>query len=116
MIGWVGGRFAWELTDAGNQAAVDFALQELRKIFGSNVDRHFVKGAFSRWGEDPWTLGAYASARPGSAHQRASLSKPVADKLYFAGEACAGGLAQTCGGAFLNGQAEARRVAQAVRD
>jgi len=116
MIGWVGGRFAWELTGAGTQAAIDFALQELRKIFGSEVDKHFVKGAFTQWGEDPWAEGAYASARPGSAHQRALLSKPIADKLFFAGEASAGGLAQTCGGAFLNGQSVARSVAHLVRD
>jgi len=116
MIGWVGGRFAWELTGAGTQAAIDFALQELRKIFGSEVDKHFVKGTFTQWGKDPWAEGAYASARPGSAHQRAFLSKPIADKLYFAGEACAGSLAQTCGGAFLNGQSVARTMARLVRD
>lgn len=115
MIGWVGGSFAWELTGAGTEAAVDFALQELRKIFGSDVDKHFVKGSFTQWGEDPWSLGAYASARPGSAPQRAFLSKPIADKLFFAGEACAGSLAQTCGGAFLSGQAAARDMAQVLR-
>jgi len=116
MIGWVGGRFAWELTNAGTQAAIDFARQELRKIFGSEVDRYFVKGTFTRWGEDPWAEGAYASARPGSGHQRAFLSKPIDDKLFFAGEACAGGLAQTCGGAFLNGQSVARDMAHLVGD
>ena len=116
MIGWVGGSFGWELTGAGTQVAIDFALQELRKMFGSEVDKHFIKGAFTQWGKDPWSLGAYASAQPGSAHQRAFLSKPVADKLFFAGEACAGGLAQTCGGAFLNGQALAKSMTQLVED
>ena len=116
MIGWVGGSFGWELTGAGTQAAIDFGLQELRKMFGSEVDKHFVKGTFTEWGEDPWSLGAYASAQPGAAHQRAFLSKPIDDKLFFAGEACAGGLAQTCGGAFLSGQFAARGVAPLVKD
>ena len=115
MIGFVGGDFAWDLTRVGTEAAVDFGLQELRKIFGSAVDTHFVKGSFTTWGADPWTLGGYANARPGKAHLRADLSKPVGDRVFFAGEACAGGLALTCGGAFLNGQAVARDVARRVK-
>lgn len=61
-----------------------------------------------------WTLGAYASAEPGHANQRAFLVKRIDNKLFFAGEACAGGLATTCGGAFLSGQAVARSMAPTI--
>jgi len=43
---------------AGAGAAVAFAHERLRGLFGSAIDRHFVKGAFTRWGRDPWTRGA----------------------------------------------------------
>jgi len=37
---------------------------------------------------------------------------PLADRLFFAGEATAGGMSMTCGGAFLSGERAAREVAQ----
>jgi len=115
MVGWVGGRFGWALTGAGEAEAVDYARRALGDILGrGEVDRAFVKGGFARWGTDPWTLGAYASAIPGSYAARALMAKRVGERLFFAGEACAGGFAQTCGGAFMSGQATARAVHSAL--
>ena len=65
MVGFVGGSFAWDLTAAGERAAVDFALGELRRIFGPEVDRSFVAGRFTGWGTDANVRGAYAVAKPG---------------------------------------------------
>jgi monoamine oxidase len=110
MIGWVGGRFGWELSSAGEDAAIDFGLGELRKMFGSDVDRHFVKGRFTGWANDPHVLGGYAYQRPGARGARAALSHPLEDRLFFAGEATAGPLAMTCGGAFRSGERAARDV------
>ena len=42
--GWVGGPMAWELARAGEAAAVDFALGQLRALFGGRVDRLFAGG------------------------------------------------------------------------
>ena len=42
--GWVGGPMAWELARAGEAAAVDFALGQLRSLFGGRVDRLFAGG------------------------------------------------------------------------
>ncbi|MDZ7829515.1 MAG: NAD(P)/FAD-dependent oxidoreductase [Halofilum sp. (in: g-proteobacteria)] len=67
MVGFVGGDFGFELSRAGPDAAVEFALGELRGRFGSEVDRHFVKGTLTDWAENPLTLGAYAAARPSRA-------------------------------------------------
>jgi monoamine oxidase len=112
LIGFMGGGFGWELSAAGAAAGVDFALGELRKLYGSEVDKTFVKGTMTMWASDPWTLGAYASAMPGKTRQRGVLGQPLADRLYFAGEALAGSHAETCGGAYLSGQLVARDVAR----
>lgn len=114
LIGFVGGAFGWELSAAGPEAAVDFARGELRRILGADVDKALVDGTLTGWAGDPWSLGAYASAVPGRTNQRARLAEPLAERLYFAGEAVAGGLAETCGGAFLSGQAVARDVVRAL--
>jgi monoamine oxidase len=111
LIGFMGGRFAWDISAAGEAAAVDFALGELRKLFGGAIDKAFVKGALTPWASDPWSRGAYASARPGRVAQRARLAEPIGERIYFAGEAVAGRFAQTCDGAFLSGQAVGRELA-----
>ena len=95
MIGWVGGSFGWELSGAGEAAAVDFARGELRKMLGSNIDKKFTKGTLTGWASDPWSLGSYAAAIPGYTPARAKLAQRLDDKLFFAGEACAGAFAAT---------------------
>ena len=114
MVGFVGGEFGWELSRAGREDAIDFALGELRTRFGSEVDRHFVKGTFTEWAENPLTMGAYSAARPGRASAREDIVPPVADRVFFAGEACAGAYVATCGGAHMSGQVAAEQVADAL--
>ena len=111
MIGFVGGEFGWELSAAGTDAAVDFALGEVVKMVGSAARNHFVKGHLTGWAGDPLTRGAYAAARPGHYDARADLAKPVGNRVYFAGEAVAGAYAALCSGAYLSGEAVARDVA-----
>lgn len=115
LIGFVGGDFAWELSAAGEMEAVDFGRNAARSIFGSDVDKYFVKGSFTKWASDPWALGAYAAALPGSAGAREGLRRPLADRLFFAGEACAPRWTQTCGGAALSGIETAEMVAKLVK-
>lgn len=110
MVGFVGGDFAWELEAAGPEASVDFVHDRLIDLFGSDTRRHLGHGMMTRWGGERWVRGAYAAARPGKAQARAVLAEPVAGKIWFAGEALAGGLMQTAAGARLSGAA----VAQAV--
>ena len=114
MIGFIGGKFGWELSAAGQDAAVDFALGELVKMLGSNARKHFVKGHLTDWASNQWTRGAYAAARPGFHEAREALSRPLAEKLYFAGEALAGEYVALCGGAAMSGRKVAREAAKAI--
>jgi len=110
-IGFCGGSFGWELTRAGEAAAVDFGLGEFVKFAGSDARRKFRKGRFTMWGADPAMLGTYAHERPGHHGARAALFQPVGDRIWFAGEALAGAYAMTCGGAAMSGRSTAERVA-----
>jgi len=114
MIGFVGGDLGWEISRAGREAAIDYAKQGLAEIFGSSAPGQVTRGSLTPWAGNPWTRGAYAAARPGRFSARAALGRPVADKIFFAGEALAGGLIQTCGGAFRSGQATARTVLETL--
>ncbi len=110
MIGFMGGDFAWRMTQAGTDVAVDFVLGEVEAMVGSKARERFVKGALTQWGNDPLTRGAYAALRPGASGARAVLARPLDDRLFFAGEATAGPYYATCGGAWRSGEQTARDV------
>ncbi|WP_425098713.1 flavin monoamine oxidase family protein [Tropicibacter sp. S64] len=110
MVGFVGGDFAWEIEAAGQEAAVDFVTDRLEDIFGSDVRKRVGRSLMTNWGGERRTRGAYASARPGRSGARATLAEPVGERIWFAGEALAGSLMQTAGGARLSGEAVARDV------
>lgn len=110
----VGGALAGALEAEGEAAALDFALGELRGLFGSSVERAFVKGSVTAWGRNPLTRGAYASAEPGATPQRAMLRAPVGERIWFAGEACHDTEWATVGGAHKSGRAVAEAVMKAL--
>ncbi len=115
--GWIGGSAAWDLARAGEAAAVDFALAQLRALFGGRVDAVFGGGQtlVTRWDADPWVRGAYSTVAPGLSDARQRLAEPVGDgRLCFAGEACHVGYTGTVAGAWLSGGDAARHVAAAL--
>lgn len=114
LVGFVGGDFAWEIEAAGQAAGVDFVVDRLAGIFGSEMKRHVGRSLMTRWGGERYVRGAYAAARPGKASARQVLRQPVAERIFFAGEHLAGPLIQTCGGARLSGEAVAREVIAAL--
>jgi len=83
------GQFAKELENEGEQASVDFVLNDLRSTFGSDFDKYFIKAHVTDWSSNPYIIGSYAGAIPGKAHLRAVLKTPVGNKIFFAGEATA---------------------------
>jgi len=108
MIGFVGGDFGWELSAAGQAAGVDYAKAALNDLFGSSASAKVTGGLMTGWASNRWTRGAYSAALPGKFAARAALARPLADRVFFAGEALGGPLVQTCAGAFNAGQAAAR--------
>ena len=114
--GWIGGPVAWDLAREPDTAAVDYALSYLRGLFGGRVDKLFGGGPYllSRWDSDPWILGAYCNALPGSWAARDVLAAPICGgHLIFAGEACNVPYGGTVAGAWISGQKAAEVVAAA---
>lgn len=114
MMGFIGGRFAWELAVQGPEAAIDFALGEVVKMVGSDARKWFLKGHMSDWAENPNTFGAYAAANPGHANARDVLATPIADRLFFAGEAVGGSHIQLVSGAYMSGEHVAKSILSEV--
>ena len=84
------------------------------RVVGADARKSFAGGSVHAWHRDPLSLGCYSHCLPGHADARAKLAEPIANRIFFAGEATGGedfGGAMTAGGAFLAGQAAARRTA-----
>jgi monoamine oxidase len=112
IVSTFGGNYARGLAKAGEAAAVDHALERFVKIAGGDARKAFVGGKLAGWSEDQLALGSYAVVLPGRLRARDTLARPVADKIWFAGEATAGVYAMTAGGAYIAGRDAARTIAQ----
>jgi monoamine oxidase len=106
-----GGDYARGVARQGEKAAVDHILERFVAIAGADVRKSFTSGRLSAWSEDAFSLGSYAVALPGRMRAREALARPVAEKIWFAGEASAGVYSMTAGGAYIAGREAAKAAA-----
>lgn len=114
-VGMSAGAFARELEAAGEQAAVEHALGELAGMLGSDVRRHFDRGAATAWAADPFSRGAYSHCLPGRFGARERLTRPVGGRIVFAGEHTEQTAYGTLHGAHLSGLRAARQAVELLR-
>jgi monoamine oxidase len=111
MVAWVGGPKAAALGAAEPDERFDRALHGLEVLFGDPalVRAEFEQGFTHDWGRDPFSRGAYSYVA------RDMLAAPVADMLFFAGEATANdGQGGTVNGALETGERAAREAMVAL--
>ncbi len=90
LTGWVGGPQAFRLKDLSREELLRKALQSLSEIFNlpeekirQQIDAYEVVA----WPAAPYSRGSYSYATIASKAALSVLRAPVADTLYFAGEA-----------------------------
>jgi monoamine oxidase len=109
LLCYFGGRHARDLE---SQGALEAAAREaLSELFGADWTRRIRRSTTTAWAGDPWARGSYSAARPGSAHCRAVLAQPVAERVFFGGDACTVDTFGEIRGAWASGVEAARRVA-----
>jgi monoamine oxidase len=115
LTGWVGGPAAAALN---RNAMLDLALREVHQLFGRaplELRRRLEDWRVHDWSADPLARGAYSYTRVGGLKAAEQLAEPIAQTLFFAGEALASGPAQgTVHGAVATGFRAADRVLEAV--
>ena len=107
---YFGGAWAHALEDAGEAAAVSFAVDELRDLLGADFARGLNPIAVTRWAHEATIHGSYSHAIPGHADAREILARPVSERLCFAGEACSKEDFSTTHGAWQSGIAAANWI------
>jgi monoamine oxidase len=112
--GFFGGPGAVSLEDGGPAEAFAFALDELVALLGSDVRRHVRPLVASAWCRTDWIRGSYSHALPGHAAARAVLARPIADRIFFAGEATHATDFSTAHGAWESGARAAEEAQIAI--
>ena len=115
IAGFVGGAFARALEAAGTAAAEAEARRQLAAMLGARSIPALRLIAATRWDRDPFARGAYSHALPGAGAARDVLAAPVADRLFFAGEACSRRRFSTVHGAWETGEAAAEAACVALK-
>ncbi|HEV3077973.1 MAG TPA: NAD(P)/FAD-dependent oxidoreductase [Thermoanaerobaculia bacterium] len=117
-VAWSGGPRAAAVARRGRRAVESTAVAELSAAFGlprRAVASLLVATWMHDWQRDVYSRGAYSYARVGGAGAARSLSRPVEDTLFFAGEATdTGGHTGTVEGALASGLRAARQAARAL--
>jgi monoamine oxidase len=108
---WTGGPRAARLSALDDAAIVQAALAAAEALFGGiAVSDLLVEAHTHNWQQDPFARGAYSYVTVGGLGAPAVLAAPLADTLFFAGEATAAGESGTVAGALASGEAAARAV------
>ncbi len=118
LTGWLAGPAAHQLHAASNDMVLALALESLASVLAvspATVYAH-LRGSYVRnWAAEPHTYGAYSYPTVGALAARATLATPVANTLFFAGEAVyEGPAAGTVEAALVSGQLAARTMLAAL--
>ncbi len=105
---------ALDLERQGIDAMFDFSVDQLKRVFGSDVGAKLSPLVMSAWAGESLVGGSYSYATPGASDLRGVLAAPCDDRLFFAGEACSRARYSTAHGAYESGVAAAKAVAKAL--
>jgi monoamine oxidase len=90
MVAWVGGPPATDLSRLPRKELERRAVLSLATILSMKpaaIQRELVATFHHDWINDPFSRGVYSYSRVGGARACETLSRPVRDTIWFAGEA-----------------------------
>ncbi len=116
LVAWAGGPRAARLAGAAPAERVRTAIASLEPLFGRHIDLEGELRAWyvHDWQQDPFARGAYSYVTVGAQAPHAALARPIAETLFFAGEATDEGEGGTVAGALRSGQRAAREIMAAA--
>ena len=90
LVGWAGGPAAVGLAGREKSAIFRAAIESLSVALKMNpltIDRSVEGWLVADWQSDPFSMGAYSFVPVGAITAPMILAEPIADTLFFAGEA-----------------------------
>jgi monoamine oxidase len=110
LTAWAGGPKAARLTGSSPHKLLQKALASVEAVFQNGAGKQLAASYVQDWQADPFARGGYSYVLVGGAGAREQLAEPLAQTLYFAGEATDADEAGTVAGALRSGRRAAREV------
>ncbi len=114
LTGWAAGPQIARLVKQSEHVIVEHALDALADVLGlprSRIEEALVGTHTHNWHADPFARGAYSYVTVNGMEAVRTLAAPVADTLFFAGEATnTDGYTGTVHGAIATGRRAAREI------
>lgn len=112
LLGFNAAERAHEIEGLTDEQTLQDAMKTLHMLFGPNIPDP-LDAQVTRWASDPFALGSYSFNALGSTPQmRQNLGLPLANKVFFAGEATEEHHFGTAHGAYLSGLRAASEAAK----
>lgn len=110
LIAFTSGQLARDMEKKGHLQ--EWVMKRLKMMYGDDIPQP-IQVKQTHWGQDPNTLGSYSylPAKEDPALYE-DMAKPVADKLFFAGEATSKSDPSTVLGAYLSGIRAAKEASR----
>ena len=120
LTGWLGGPKAEAIKNISDEEFFEKTLTSLQQIFACEreiITTSIKKWKVFNWFHDPFSLGAYSYPMLHTSSAKEILSEPVANTIFFAGEALYNGTqAGTVEGALQSGAETAKRVLRSLNE
>lgn len=114
ITGWLSGPNASRLQDENDDTILHMALESLSIIFQiprKTLEAKLIGSHVYNWFKDEFEKGAYSYETVDSKEARITITSPIEETLYFAGEAYFEGSANgTVEAALVNGQECAKKI------
>ena len=113
LTGWTGGPAAEKLLSESDAAVARVALESLGRLLRippRRLEPMVEEWRTHNWKTDPFSRGAYSFTGIGGVSSHRILARPVANTLFFAGEATDPDQSGTVAGALASGDRAAREI------
>jgi monoamine oxidase len=114
ITGWAPAHSAELLAGMSEGRVIDKALDSLSSLLGvekSRIEPQLSAAYFHDWNSDPFSRGAYSYVKVGGEGCQRTLSSPIDNTLFFAGEATdISGHNGTVHGAIASGKRAAEEI------
>ncbi|NOX85581.1 MAG: FAD-dependent oxidoreductase [Chlorobi bacterium] len=93
---------------------LELVMNDLKGMFGTSIPEPVAMKKTS-WHTNPYSLGSYPHLKPGADLSVCdTIAAPLADKVFFAGDATSRKYMATAHGAYLSGIAAAESIMKSV--
>ncbi|MCI5057334.1 MAG: FAD-dependent oxidoreductase [Flavobacteriales bacterium] len=106
---WVADK-AKKLTELSDEEIIQEVLKELDEIFEGKATENYMEHIIQNWSKEPFIQGSYSHYGSEAQDYISTLSEPIQEKVYFAGEALNASEWSTVHGAGFSGVEQAKVI------